>query len=97
VPLLINEKEGTCIFWVHVHPRSRRDEIVGLHGDALKIRTAAPPTGGRANQALRGLLAKRLSVPPSSVEILSGHTSRQKRVRVAGVTASAIRALMDKE
>ena len=47
--------------------------------------------------ALQKLLAKRLGVPPSSVEILSGHTSRQKRVRVTGITATAVRALMDKE
>jgi uncharacterized protein (TIGR00251 family) len=97
MPLLISEKEGTCTFRVHVQPRSRRDEIAGLHGDALKIRTVAPPTGGRANRALQKLLARRLGVPPSSVEILSGHTSRQKRVRVTGVTARAVRALMDKE
>jgi uncharacterized protein (TIGR00251 family) len=97
VPLLIDEKEESCTFHVHVQPRSRQDEIVGLHGDALKIRTVAPPADGRANLALRKLLAKRLSVSPSSVDILTGHTSRQKRVRVTGVTADAIQALLSKE
>ncbi len=89
---VIEGKEG-CTFRVHVVPRSRRDEIVGLHGEALKVRLAAPPVEGKANEALQAYLAKRLGIAPSAVEILSGHASRQKRVRVAGVSAEAVRAL----
>ncbi len=92
--LLVTEEEAGCTFRVRVLPRSRRDEIVGLHGDALKIRLAAPPVGGRANRALREFLAGRLGVSPSAVEILSGHSSRQKRVRVKGVSVGAIHALL---
>ena len=91
--LQIIENEGGCTFRVRVLPRSRRDEVVGLHGDALKIRLTAPPERGKANRALQEFLAEQLGVSPSAVEIISGHTSRQKRVRVAGVSADAIRAL----
>ena len=93
--LPVTEGEEGYTFRVRVLPRSRRDEVVGLHGDALKIRLTAPPVGGKANRALRAFLAGRLGVPRSAVEILSGHASRQKRVRVAGASAAAIRALLN--
>jgi len=86
---------GACTFYVRVVPRSRRDEITGLHGDALKIRLTAPPERGKANRALQEILADRLGVSRSEVEILSGHTSRQKRVRVKGVSADAVRTLVE--
>ncbi len=89
----VTETPDGCMFYVRVVPRSRRNEVVGLHGDALKVRLTAPPEKGRANRALRELLADRLGVATSSVEILSGHTSRQKRLRVCGVSAGAVRAL----
>jgi hypothetical protein len=92
--LPIDEGKGACTFRVRVVPRGRRDEIVGLHGDALKIRLTAPPVRGKANRALREFLAQRLGVSRSAVEILSGHTSRQKRVRVESVSADVIRALL---
>ncbi len=87
-------KEG-CTFQVRVSPRSRRDGVVGLYGDAIKIRLVTSPVRGKANRALRDLLADRLGVSLSAVEILSGHTSRQKRVRVRGVSAEAIRAMVN--
>jgi hypothetical protein len=93
--LPVTEGEEGCIFRVRVLPRSRRDEVVGLHGDALKIRLMAPPVEGKANRALQEFLAGRLGVSRSAVEILSGHASRQKRVRVTGVSAAAIRALLN--
>ncbi len=92
--LQVTEGKEGCTFRIRVLPRSRRDEVVGLHGDALKIRLTAPPVRGKANRALQEFLAQRLGVSPSDVEILTGHTSRQKRVRVRGVSADAIRALL---
>jgi len=92
--LQVTEGGGGCTFRVRVLPRSRRDKVVGLHGDALKIRLTAPPVEGRANQALRKFLGKRLGISPSAVEILSGRTSRQKQVRVKGVSADVVRALL---
>jgi uncharacterized protein (TIGR00251 family) len=94
VTLPVDEGENGCAFHLHIQPRSRHDEIIGLHGDALKIRLTAPPIAGKANQALKKFLAKQLDIPPSSVEILTGHTSRQKRVRVLGVSGDAVRALL---
>ncbi len=92
--LQVTEGKGGCIFRVRVLPRSRRDEVVGLHGDALKIRLTAPPVRGKANRALREFLADQLGVSPSDVEILTGHTSRRKRVRVTGISADAVHALL---
>jgi uncharacterized protein (TIGR00251 family) len=94
VTLPVTEGKEGCTFQVRVLPRSRRDQVVGLHGDALKVRLVTPPVRGKANRALRELLAERLGISPSAVEVLSGHTSRQKRVRVKGVSADAIRALI---
>lgn len=95
--LLVTEGEKGCTFQVRVLPRSRRDQVVGLHGDALKVRLTAPPVKGKANRALQEFLAGRLGVSRSAVEILSGHTSRHKRVRVRNVSADAVRALLTAE
>jgi uncharacterized protein len=89
----ITEKDGTVSFAVRVQPRASRDEIVGEHQDAMKIRLTAPPVDDRANEALRKLLASRLKVPLAAVRIASGERSRTKRVEIFGVTAMMIRAL----
>jgi len=75
---------------VKVVPRAVRNEVVGWEGDALKVRLKAPPVEGRANEALIGFLAKTLGVARSQVEIVRGDTSRHKRVRVRGVSASSV-------
>lgn len=80
-------------FWVHVQAGARRSGLAGMHGDAVKVRVAAPREGGRANEELRRLLAAELGVPPSSVEIVSGHTSRRKRIRVLGAPPGRLAAL----
>ena len=67
---------------LHVQPGAKKTEIAGLHGDALKIRLAAPPIEGRANEALLRYIAGCFEVPLSQVELLSGAQSRHKRVRV---------------
>jgi uncharacterized protein (TIGR00251 family) len=68
-----------------VQPRASRSEIVGPHGDALKVRLAAPPVDGAANEELIRLLAREYRVPRSAVSIISGHGSRRKVVEIAGV------------
>ncbi len=70
---------------VHVQPGAGRSAVVGRHGDALKIRVAAPPVGGRANDATRELLARELEIAPSALELTGGASSRLKRFRVSGV------------
>jgi hypothetical protein len=71
---------------IHLHPRASRDEIVGLHGDALKVRITAPPIEGRANLALQRFIAKKLNLSASQVEIMAGQRSREKILKISGVT-----------
>lgn len=73
---------------LRVVPRARKSEIVGVHGDALKVRLAAPPVEGAANRALVVFLAHCLQVRKQQISIESGERSRQKRVRVAGLAAT---------
>jgi len=75
---------------LHIQPGARKTEIAGLHGEALKIRLAAPPVDGKANECLIGFLAERLGIARSKVELVGGATSRAKRVRVEGVDAASV-------
>ena len=77
---------------LHVQPGAKRSELAGMHGEALKIRLAAPPVDGRANDCLIAFLADRLDVAKRRVELVSGAASREKRVRVAGIDAETARA-----
>ncbi len=69
---------------LHVQPGAKRSEISGLHGDALKIRLAAPPIEGRANEALLKFVAAIFAVPSRKVELLQGGQSRHKVVAITG-------------
>ena len=88
---LIREAAEAVTFQVKVHPRAKKNEITGELGDALKVSLTAPPIEGRANEACIEFFAKLLRVPRSSVTIGSGQTSRNKVIRVAGVTSQYIR------
>jgi uncharacterized protein (TIGR00251 family) len=77
---------------VRVQPGAKREGVVGLHGDAVKIAIAAPAVDGKANDALIRYLAELLQVPRLSVEIMSGALARSKVVRVTGLTAEEVRA-----
>jgi uncharacterized protein len=70
---------------LRVSPGARRSELVGRHGDGWKVRVAAPAEGGRANEAVLDLLAERLSMPRRALSIVSGHTTREKVVELAGI------------
>ena len=76
---------------LHIVPRARETTVAGTHGDAIKIRVAAPPVDGAANDELIRFLAKRLGVPASRVTITSGSGGRRKTVAVEGMDAAAIR------
>jgi uncharacterized protein (TIGR00251 family) len=71
---------------VRLQPRASRTEIVGEHAGAIKIRIAAPPVDGKANEECRRFLAKLIGVNAGSVEIVAGESSRDKVVRIHGVT-----------
>lgn len=77
---------------LRVVPRASKDEVQGVLGDALKIRLQAPPVEGKANEALIRFLSKALDLPVRNFTLLSGQTGRNKRVRVAGVSESGLRA-----
>jgi len=74
---------------VQIQPRAARSEVVGEHGGALKIRVAAPPVDGAANEALVRFLAGQLGVRRAAVTIRSGASGRAKVLRVAGITPQA--------
>lgn len=78
--LFIQDHPQGILFTVFIQPKSSKNEIAGLYSDALKIRVTAPPVEGAANKMCLKFLAKCLNVPKSSLEIVSGHTSRTKRV-----------------
>jgi uncharacterized protein (TIGR00251 family) len=70
---------------LRVAPGAARAFVVGRHGDAWKVRVAAPPEGGRANDAVVQLLAETLALPRDAVTLVSGHGARDKIVELAGV------------
>jgi uncharacterized protein (TIGR00251 family) len=71
---------------VWMTPRAREDKVVGWQDGSLRVRVAAPPVDGKANDALLRLLARELGITPNSVRLVSGHTSRRKVVAVAGMS-----------
>lgn len=79
----LREEDGALVLTLHVQPGASRTEVAGMHGDALKVRLAAPAVEGRANAALVAFLAEAFGVPRRQVAIVRGETSRRKVVRVA--------------
>ena len=78
------------MFAVKVHPRARKNAITGVVGEALKLSLSAPPVDGKANQAVIDFFASCFEIPRSSVTIASGETSRNKVVRIAGMSKPAV-------
>ncbi len=76
------ERDGCIILSVRVVPRASKNAIQGLMGGALKVRIQAPPVEGKANACLVKFLSKQWKIPRSSIEILSGETGRNKRLRI---------------
>jgi len=77
-----DHKPAEKIINLWVQPKASRNEVVGYQGEFLRIRVTAPPTGGLANRLCCQLLAETMGVASSRIEIVSGHSSRRKRVRV---------------
>lgn len=90
MPWLTDTPDG-AVLSLRLIPRASKNAIQGEHGDALKIRLCAPPVDGAANAALIEFLSDTLSLPRARIRLLSGHTSRTKRVLLSGCSASAIR------
>ena len=81
-------------FSVRVQSRASADEIVGAHGDALKVRISAPPVDNAANEALVRFIAATFGIPARSVTIVSGSSSRTKTVELQGITEDRVRQLL---
>jgi len=91
---LINsfEKDGALIFDVRVIPRASKGEIVGEYAGALKVKLTSPPVEGAANTELIKLLSKTFGVSKADVDIVSGYSSKTKKVRLHGVKASVLQS-----
>jgi len=86
----IHDTARGVTFAVKLHPRAKKNAITGVVGDALKLSLSAPPVDGKANQACIEFFAKLLKVPRSSVTIAAGETSRNKVIRVSGLTSQQV-------
>jgi uncharacterized protein (TIGR00251 family) len=89
----LSETERGVVLQVQVQPRSSRNQLVGLQGEALKIKLTSPPVEGAANKACCAYLGKLFGLAKSSVELLAGEKSRQKQFLLRGLdrqTAAAI-------
>jgi uncharacterized protein (TIGR00251 family) len=94
MPYLRSLPDGTLLLRLLVQPRASRNELAGLHNDALKLRLTTPPVEGRANQAVIAFLAKRLHLPKSALTIKSGQQSREKQVLISGCDEAQARAVL---
>jgi uncharacterized protein (TIGR00251 family) len=90
----LKEQKGAITFAVRVVARASRTEIAGEHEGALRVRVAAPPVEGAANEELMRFIAKSLGVAARDVEIISGHTSKMKVVRVCNASRAAAESLL---
>ena len=87
--------DGSVVIRLHVQPGAGRTAVVGRHGDALKVRVAAPPERGRANDACAELLARVLGVAEADVRLSSGQSSRSKRFTVSGADPAEVAKRLD--
>jgi len=93
---IVRKSKRGVVLAVHVTPRSARNEIVGVHGTALKVRVSASPVKGRANRALVELLAATLAIPKGQIEVIAGLRSRDKVMAISGLSREMIAAVLQK-
>jgi len=93
---MIHPTDGGVLIDVRVIPRATKSGVAGARDNALLVRLNAPPVDGAANAELIAVLARALGVPKRAVTLVSGERSRQKRVRVTGVTAEQVAEVAEK-
>jgi len=93
-PVWLKRHGDTLTLTLHIQPGAKKTEVAGEHGDALKIRLAAPPVDGKANAALLEFIADKLGVAKSAVTLKTGQTSRRKVVEVQGTASEAEQRLL---
>ena len=79
---VVTQQKDGYVLTLHIQPNAKKSEIIGIHGDALKVRLQAPPVDGKANEALCVFFAEIFAVKRQSVVLLSGESSRQKRILI---------------
>jgi len=94
--LFRSDGDDAVVLHVHVQPGAGRSAVVGRHGAALKVRVAAPPEGGRANEACAELLAETFGLKRAQVELVGGQGSRAKQFKLAGVDLDAFRVQLER-
>ncbi len=90
----LKEDKGEVLLKVKVQPRASQNQIVGIMEDALKIRLTAPPVDGKANQICLKFLAEVLKISRQQLELVSGQTSRQKIIRIKGISLAQVRQFL---
>ena len=91
MPSYLKESDQGVVLKVQVQTRASRDEVVGPHGDALKIRITAAPVAGAANKHLLKFLAKKLKISQSQLSLKSGDTSKTKPTSIQGISGAEVR------
>jgi len=89
--LCLEEKDGSIILKVMVQPRASKNELVGIHGDCLKIRLTSPPVENQANKKLCEFLSKLIGIGKRRIEIIGGQKARVKKVRISDSTLEEVR------
>ena len=92
--MITDDNNGGVLIDLRVQPGAGRNAVVGRHGDAIKVRVGAPPVGGRGNEAIIDLIADALGVKRADVSLVSGETSRSKRVQVNGITVELATSIL---
>ncbi len=93
-PAWLTQEQNRIVLRLHVQPGAKSTQVVGVHGDALKIRLHAPPVDGKANAALCKFIAHTCGAVLADIEIISGQTQRQKRVAIRAAVAAHIVATL---
>jgi uncharacterized protein (TIGR00251 family) len=91
------QTDVSATFAVRIQPRSSKNGVTRMEDGSLKIRLTAPPVDGAANEALVKFLSDTFSVSKSQIEIVSGHTSREKRVKISGMGDEDVNRLLNND
>ena len=94
MPFLSSRGDLDVILDLYVQPKASRSRIVGLHDKAIKLAVSSPPVDGRANKEVTAFMAKLFKLPKSSIEIISGHQGRRKRLLVSGLSEKDARRIL---
>ena len=94
IPSWLRQTAAGVELLIYVQPRASRDQLVGVQGDELKVRLAAPPVEGAANAACCAFFAKLCHLPKSRVTLAAGESSRHKRLLLSGVDAASVMAVV---